>query len=218
MKKIAGIIFIFFLNLAGSYLFSQENNQELKWKLMASYSCDSTSVWSVDWIGNVIIQSENRLSKFDSIGNLSYSQSIKSIGNVKKISPINTMKIALFSEEQQTLCILDNTLTLSQACLDLSDFDVQFATCFAPSSQQEKIWVFDQLGNRIQLLSLNNTLQYQEIKNLKGILNTSEIVSIKEFGNELFVLDDEGKLFQFDLYGSVLNTFDVRCIFLGSRG
>jgi hypothetical protein len=181
----------------------------ISWKLKDSISCDSNSIWTVDWIGNLIIQQGGTIIKYDTTGNKLFSQSIKKLGNLHSILPVNAMKIALFSMDQQSVCILDNTLTLSQECIDLDRFEIQWATCFSPSGQQEKMWVFDELNNRLLLISTNNTSQFQEIKNVRGILNSASIIEIEEFENRLFVKEEQGRLFEFDIYGSLVNIYEV---------
>jgi hypothetical protein len=118
------------------------------------------------------------------------------------------MKVIGFSEEQQAICMLDNTLTLGEDCIDLTKFDIGNASHIAVSAQSDKLWVVDQLNSRLLLLSLGNTNQYQEIKNLQGILNIAEIRSIKEVNNQLFLADSKGKIYQFDLYGSLLSVYE----------
>ncbi|MEY3236761.1 MAG: hypothetical protein RI883_862 [Bacteroidota bacterium] len=204
MKAI--VIFLFFIILA-----SKAHTQvfdSLEWEKSGEYSISQDDIWSVDVLGNVYITKNKALQKFDSTGVLKFSQSIKSFGRIKEIQSINTMKLVTFSEEQQTVCILDNTLTLSEECLDLSYFDIGNASHIAVSGQPDKLWVVDQLNSKLLLLSLNGTNQFQEIKNLKGILNATEIVSIQEAENHLFLVDSTQKIFEFDLYGSLINVYE----------
>ncbi len=205
MKLIALITFVIFV----SHFSKAQEHINVSWKLRDSIACDSNAVWTVDWIGNLIIQQGGTIDKYDTTGNKLFSQSIKKLGNIQAILPVNAMKIALFSEEQQSVCILDNTLTLSQECIDLDRYDIQWASCFSPSGQQEKMWVFDELNNRLLLISTNNTNQFQEIKNVTGILNSTRITEIEEFENRLFIREDNGRLFEFDIYGSLVSVYDM---------
>ncbi len=198
-------VFIFVYNVSKA-----QDGLNVSWKLMDSISCDSNTVWTVDWIGNLIIQQGGKIDKYDTTGNMLFSQSIKKLGKISAISPVNAMKIALFSEDQQSVCILDNTLTLSQECVDLDRYDIQWASCFSSSGQQEKMWIFDELNNRLLLISTNNTSQFQEVKNVKGILNSAAIVEIEEYENRLFIRENNGRLFEFDIYGSLVNVYDMK--------
>lgn len=180
----------------------------LQWSKIGELKIEKDEIWSVDGLENVFITSKSVINKYDSIGELKFSQSIKSLGRLRDMQSINTMKLVTFSEEQQTICLLDNTLTLSEECLDLSTFNIDNASHIAVSGQSDKIWVVDQLNSKLLLLSLGRTDQFQEIKNLKGILNISQIISIQEVNNELFLSDSKGNIYHFDLYGSLLHMHD----------
>ena len=203
MKAI--LIFLFFA-ISVSNVHAQIFDS-LHWEKNGEYVINQDDIWSVDVLGNVYIAKSKVLQKFDSTGVLKFSQSIKSFGRIKEIQSINTMKLVTFSEEQQTVCLLDNTLTLSEECLDLSNFDIGNASHIAISGQSDKLWVVDQLNSKLLLLSLNGTNQFQEIKNLKGILNMNQIESIQEVENHLFLIDSSGTIFEFDLYGSLIRTY-----------
>lgn len=199
---ILGFLLIFFSS------FAQETDS-VKWVKLHELPIGSEEIWSVDVLGNVYITANKTIEKFDSVGVKKFSQSIKSLGRLKQIEPINTMKVLTFSEEQQMICVLDNTLTLSENCIELNDFDIGNATMIAASGQPDKVWVVDQLNSKLILLSLGGTNQFQEIKNLRGILNITAIVSIKEVENQLYLASSDGKIYLFDLYGSLLNVHDL---------
>jgi hypothetical protein len=186
-----------------------QDSTHYTWTKQLEFSIGENDNWSVDVLGNIYITANRTIQKFDSLGMNKFSQSIKSLGHLKSLKPINTMKLLTFSEEQQLICVLDNTLTLSEECIDLSSFDIGNATMVAVSGQPDKVWVVDQLNSKLLLLSLGRTDQFQEIKNLQGILNISEIVAIQEVENELFLASSEGNIYRFDLYGSLINVHDM---------
>lgn len=204
MKIFLSIVLSFF-----SVCFSvSQVTDSVEWEVKSEFNIGKEDVWSVDILGNVYSTDDRIINKHDSIGKKKFSQSIKAFGHLKDIQTINTMKVVGFSEEQQAVCLLDNTLTLSEECIDLSKFDIGNASHIAVSGQSDKLWVVDQLNSRLLLLSLGNTYQYQEIKNLQGILNIAEVLAIKEVNNQLFLADTKGKIYQFDLYGSLLNVYE----------
>jgi hypothetical protein len=201
------LLIVFFLGFLHSV--NAQKTDSIEWVSRGEYKLEKNDVWSVDLLGNVYISSKKLLNKFDTTGVLKFSQSIKSLGRIKQIQSINTMKLITFSEEQQSICVLDNTLTLSQECIDLSIFDIGYASHVAVSAQPDKMWVVDQLNSKLLLLCLGATNQCQEIKNLSGILNMSEIILIQEINSELFIADANGKVYKFDLYGTLLEVYDV---------
>jgi hypothetical protein len=148
------------------------------------------------------------IEKYDSIGGLKFSQSIRAIGKSTELTTVNSMKILSFSDQQQTLCTLDNTLTLSENCIDLQEFEIQSAIHVSASSQPDRVWVMDQLNYHLMSLNLT-TGKYSEISNLTGILNIEYVDEMKEYGNELFILDKSKGLYRFDFYGSLLSYFPL---------
>ncbi|MEY4522122.1 MAG: hypothetical protein RIT10_1307 [Bacteroidota bacterium] len=183
-------------------------SQENDWKLEKEIALSKESVWAVDEFNNVYIAANNTLTKTDSIGQLKFKQSIKSFGNLSAIEIINSMKIVVFSEEQQSIGFFDNTLTQSDNSIDLSELNIVNARIISRSSQQEKLWVLDQQNSTLFLISLNRSNQFQEISNLSGLLNLNDITFIKEEKNQLFVADKSGKICLFDVYGSLKNCFN----------
>ncbi len=175
----------------------------LDWKPCGEISVAEEDIWSVDVLGNVYVSNFKKITKYDSTLQLSFSQSIKSIGGLSAIEPMNTMKVVVFSEEQQTICVLDNTLTLSETCIDLSQYGILNATKIAISAQPDKLWVFDELNSRLQLLSLGSVKQSQEVRNMQGITGIGGILKMEENQNELYISNQQGKIFVFDVYGTL---------------
>ena len=175
------------------------------WVLLKEYPLVEDAIWNVDILQNVYIVHDRMIMKYDSSGVKKFSQSIKSIGQVKEIMPINTMKLVLFSEDQQVLCMLDNTLTMTEDLIDLSEFNIVNASLATTSSQSEKIWILDQLNSRLLLLDLAGKMQFQEVRNLKGVLNASGITSMIESNGHLFLLNDNYSFYEFDMYGTLVN-------------
>jgi len=184
------------------YSFSQE---QFEWSEKSKFQIDSTDVWAVDILGNTYVTKKEVIQKFDSTGNFKFSQSQKSMGRLSSIQSINTMKFVIFSEEQQMMCFLDNTLTPYETCVGFEDEGINNATNIATSSQPNKFWVYDQLNSRLHLLALSQRNQSQEIENLKGLLNSLQVSFMMEFDNLLYILDSNQGVFVFDMYGSLIN-------------
>ncbi len=157
------------------------------------------SVWNVDNLGNIYVIQNDVIVKFDSTGSQRFSQSIKSVGQINEIEPINSMKIVLFSEEQQTVCFLDNTLTMNGDCKNFEEFDVKNAKLIATSNRPNLIWVLDDYRSTILLIDIVKDKILQRVENLKGILNeTSDFVDLTEKDNFLYLTSAKGKVYQFD--------------------
>lgn len=203
--------FIFLLLTLHSFMqFAQSDSlHQSAWKALHEWEIGDDEIWTTDVLGNVLLTKKNLIQKYDSAGVLKYSQSIRSFGRLQDIQAVNSMKIVAFSEEQQTICLLDNTLTLSENCLELADFNIGNASVFSVSSQPDKIWMLDQLNSRLLLLSLGKTNQFQEISNLKGILDLDHIDQLTEYNNRLYLIDRTKGIYEFDLYGTLLNVISA---------
>jgi hypothetical protein len=187
-----------------------QDDLDYSWHKEYDYKIGERETWSVDGLLNVYISNKTAIEKYDSIGVLKFSQSIKSLGKMTQLVPINTMKLVHFSEEQQTLCYLDNTLSFLDDCIELSERNIMNATLISASNQPDKLWVLDNLNSRLLLIPLEGNDQYQEIMNTKGILAMDHITQIAERGNNLLVLDPEIGVYVFDMYGSLITTIPIK--------
>jgi hypothetical protein len=180
-----------------------------QWTELNAYTLPKDAVWEQDLIGNLYVAKGDLLVKYDTAGTVQYSQSFKSTGNIKNILPINTMKILLFSEEQQIFTLVDNTLSSTSRSYDLSDLDFGFVNLMAVSSQPNKVWVYDQLNSKLVLFDWGRTSQRQEINNIRGLLNSSEPTALFEDQQKLYLVNQQGIVFIFDIYGSLLDRIDL---------
>jgi len=170
-----------------------------------------TTKWNVDVLGNCYIVSEDEITKYDSLGRRKYVQSIKSIGEVQAIAIMNTMRIALFSEDQQVVCFFDNTLTPGDDCLDLNELELSNVTLVSTSVQSDKFWFYDAVNSVVRKYSLQSGggfIQEQELINFKGLTGASELIWMKEIDNNLFLCCSDGTLIQIDQFGSLKRKFD----------
>jgi hypothetical protein len=176
------------------------------WSEPVSYTIDSTDTWMVDNLSNLYICESEMIKKFDSVGLLQFNQSIKSFGHTSSLVHINAMKTVHFSEEQQTICFLDNTLTQLDDCIELIDRNIVNAHTVAASSRAEMIWVYDNVNSTLQLINFDGSSvqQEQSIINLKGTLGIEEVDQIVEKGNTLYLLDRSKGIYILDMYGTLL--------------
>ncbi|MCH2223298.1 MAG: hypothetical protein MK066_00920 [Crocinitomicaceae bacterium] len=202
---------LLFITLISGYSFGQDT-LNVQWEEKFSMSVDSSDMWSMDRLENYYLSKSGNITKYDSTGQKLFMQSIKSLGTTSSLDPINSMKLVHFSEEQQTLCYFDNTLTNTDDCIELLDRGVENASLVCISNQPNKIWVLDNVNSSLILLSLDGTLQNQEIKNLRGILNVEGITMMIERNNRLLLLDEGKGIYIFDVYGSLLEFIEGRGI------
>ena len=196
-------IYIVFFVLASLNSYGQDSIT-YNWTLHYSFPISENENWNVDGFENYYVSENDILHKYNKEGEQTYSLSVKSLGRMKQLFIVNAMKVVHFSEEQQTLCYFDNTLSSMDDCIDLSEEGVVYASLVCSSNQSNKIWVLDNLNSTLNLLSLDRMNQEQEIHNLKGILNMENISQMKESENRLYLLDKSKGIYIFGIYGSLI--------------
>lgn len=179
--------------------FSQQS-----WKELWHLELDSTAIWDIDPIHQSIIYQNQNIQKRDAKGQIMLQESIKSLGNIQKIDAQNPLKIALFSEDQQSICFLDNALALQGDCIYLSDLNVSLAASMSASIQTDRIWIYDEPNSKLELITLRNG-QGQQVQNVKGLLNMKAIVNMQEIDNRLFLFDEDNQVAWFDQFGNFID-------------
>ncbi|MDR0801310.1 hypothetical protein [Fluviicola sp.] len=192
-----------FFCLASSVLFFHSYSQQ-NWKEIWSLDITPATVWDIDPIHQSIVYQNQSIQKRDAKGQLMLQESFKSLGDIQKIDAQNPLKIALFSEDQQRICFLDNALALQGECTNLSDLNVSLAISMSASIQTDRIWVYDEPSSKIELITLRNN-QGQLVQNVKGLLGMKSIVNIQEIDNRLFLFDEINQIAWFDQFGNFID-------------
>jgi len=202
MKK---FIFVFLSFCLSTTIWSQEIGLEL----IKHYDFkEKIENWTVDNIGNLIVQQGNTLIKIDSVGKQTFTQSIKYLGEISQITSINSMKIVLFSEEQQCICLLDNTLTINGKCKFLEQYNIRNAKFIAASNRPNLIWIYDQYVSSLLLVDIIQDEIVQKVENFAGIAGIkSELTAMEEYKNKLYLQNSE-QIYEFDLMLNWSNTFN----------
>lgn len=186
-----------------SIAFTQE-----KWVLLWKTNMDSTAIWDTDGLSQCYVFQRQNIQKLSASGKLMLEESNKSYGDIEKIDALNPLKIAFFSESQQRICFLDNALALQQNCINLSDLDVNLGTTISSSGQTDRIWIYDEPNQRIELVTLRNN-QSQIIQNINRLLGFDHIINIQEINNLLYVFDDKHQIAWLDQYGNFIDALTL---------
>ena len=189
MKLLITLIAVFFL---GATLLGQVEEY--------SFSGD---YFEVDHLGNVYSISSNSVSMLNDTGEVKYTFSDISLGDISSIDVSNPMKIVVFYKNSGKIFILDNQLSLHNDPLDLFQLverDIQFVA----NSGSNNLWLYDQFSN--QIIQVDYSMK---ITNSTGVLTgflpydftPSKIIEKTE---KLFVLSTKSELAVFDIFGSFL--------------
>ena len=197
MKIRVTILFVYFIFFVNHSQIIIEDTEEKNFAFLKA-----VSVWNIDELQNVYLIQGSTLIKCDSSGKQLYSQSIKSIGNVAQIEAINALKIAVFSEEQQSICLFDNTLTLNGECNYLDKYGIRNAKLIARSNRPNLFWIYDQFNSTLLLIDIISNKTIQKIDNIKGLIlkgeEENEVEKIQEFNNHLYLFDTNETIYEFD--------------------
>jgi hypothetical protein len=156
----------------------------------------SIDAWTIDGQNNLLVVSENNISKKAINGERRFNQTFKSLGNIQSISPINAMKTLLFSDVQQSIAIVDNTLTQQGDIIDLSELGFSNVVFICASNRPNLIWVFDQFRSSLNLVDFQKSQILQSIQNVEEKDHT--ILELKEYQDRLYVLFSDGKMNRYD--------------------
>ena len=182
------------------FIGTSQNNQ---WKLINSIDIKNLNAWDVDPMGKVIYSQRDNLVKLDSSFNEEFTQSLKRFGNVAKIDARHSLKTLVFSEEQQSVGFMENTLTFKDK-KDLANIDVSYGTHASYSGQTNRFWVFDGDNSKLVMFdeSRNNV---QVMENLSGTLGFLRLEELFEIENTLLLFDKTKGIYLFDIYGTMID-------------
>jgi hypothetical protein len=171
-----------------------------KWQLETTYSLsDSTQHWAIDEWAQLYQWKENAISVQNTQTDQLLQESFKNFGEISGLYPLNGLRILIFSEEQQMIGLLDNTLQMKGETINLSDYGFSYVSAVAKSSRPDFIWLFDQYRSRLILFNLNTRSSTQVLDNAFGKVFNPQIRQLFEYQNELYSLLNDGQLFHFDL-------------------
>lgn len=183
--------------------------QDYSWKLLNSYVHPNIEAWDINPLEELIVSSKGSLHKLDTNFQVVFTQSKKEFGDISKIDARHSLKTLLFSENQQMLVFVDNTLTFQEGKVDLSSLSVDYATQACYSDHPNRFWIYDEQDARLfRFEGIKSSVKNTEISNLSAITLESFPTSIVESQNQLLLFYKGSGVFIFDYYGSLLRKYD----------
>ena len=169
--------------------------------LNENYALEDDFNWIPDATGNILFFNANNLYKAPKGQLPKFTQSIRATGEITQLLPINAFKTILFSDDQQQLCILDNTFSPNGNCIDLEDFEIQNAKLCAVSARPNLIYVLDEFNSTLLLVDFIDLKVTQSVLNVAALIGRElNIIELKEHNNELFALNADGSVLVFDMF------------------
>lgn len=182
-------------NLLGIFAHFAVTAQQLT--LIENYQAPgNVQAWTIDGQQNLLVATENTMFKKSIFTERKFTQTFKGLGSIQSIQPVNAMKILLFSEVQQSISVVDNTLSQQGDLIDLNELEFSNVHAICSSNRPNLIWIFDQFRSSLQLFDFNQMKAVQIIQNVekKGI----SFISMKEYQDHLYVLFSDGSMNRYD--------------------
>lgn len=202
MRTLVVILFI------TSHFFSV-SAQTVEWKHVGEYTAPNIKAWGVDPMNQLIFVKGGTIYKLDTNFHVLFTQSDKNFGAITSIDASHSLKTLVFSEDQQQIGILDNTLTYQKGRIDVSKLGIDYATQVCYSNQSQRFWIYDEVNARLINVKGNvpGTIQ-SEISNLRGLIRASGEPTLQENSGQLFLFYKGNGIYIFDYYGSLLRKFE----------
>ncbi|WP_367392285.1 hypothetical protein [Lewinella sp. LCG006] len=124
-----------------------------------TFQKDSIVTFAVDPLQQLLaVDHQGVLTQYSPQGKALFQFHNTTLGEDFTIDATDPFNILLFYQEQQTIVLLDRTLS-ERATLDLRDTPVQYATAVA-RSHDNNLWVYDEWAGRLYRLSARGELLF----------------------------------------------------------
>ena len=148
------LLFLALWQSSGSYVIAQADSL---WQ--EAYTVMKVERFAVDPLQQLLAVDENGvLVQYNSQGQALFRYHNTTLGEDFTIDATDPFNILLFYEDQQTVILLDRTLSV-RASLDLRDTEILYATAVA-RSHDNNLWVYDELAGRLYKLSARGDLLF----------------------------------------------------------
>ena len=159
---------------------------------------DSTYHWTSDEWGQLYQWKDNTVWLQNQQNQQPFQETYKILADISDIQPINGLRCLLFSENQQMLALVDNTLQLQEGIIAFYELDFSAVAKIAASARPDFIWVFDQYRERLILYNFKQAEVIQIVDNCFGGLGLAQMSQFFEQQQNLICLLSDGRYFEFD--------------------
>ena len=200
MKSLALVFLLFFQGALWGQTWILEKELQL---------IDSNYSWTSDEWGQLYQWKNNTIWLQQNSNARPFQETYKTLGEITAIQPINGLRALVFSEGQQLLGIVNNTLQLNEELLALYDFNFSNVSQVSVSMRPDFIWLFDQYRERLVLFQINTAQVVQVVDNCFGGLNEAKIIEFFEYQQNLICLLSDGRYFKFDRNLTLVQQFNL---------
>lgn len=166
------------------------------------------ALFTTDEMGNIYALRGDELELYDKRGAFLLRNSVKTFGRISAIDAFYSFKPMVFSRDMGQFVLLDNTLSVQGAVIDLPRSGHPQVTLVCPGVQNT-FWFFDERD--LELLRMDTQLRpLAKTGRLDQLLGfTPRPASMQELDSRLYVNDPERGIHVFDLFGTFVRTIPI---------
>lgn len=166
--------------------------------------------FTVDNLDNIyILNSRNQLKKLDANGDsVAAFNDVRKFGKASLVDVSNPLKVLLYYKDFTTVVMLDRFLNVRNT-IDLRRQNIFQARAIG-QSYDNRIWVYDELENKLKKLDEDGTL-LQETPDFRLVLGQSlSPVRIYDENQYVYLYDTARGAYVFDYYGTLKNNILIQ--------
>ncbi len=204
MKKLSAIIGLLLI-IAGN----GQAQTDTSFRLLITIRGNITD-FTVDNLDNIYtLNSHNQVKKYNAAGDsVAVFNDIRKYGRASLIDVSNPLKVLLYYRDFATVVMLDRYLNPVNT-VDLRKQNIFQAKTIA-QSYDNKIWVYDELENKLKKMDENGKL-LQETPDFRMLLERSlNPVKIADENQYVYLYDSTYGIYVFDYFGSLKNNIQIR--------
>ena len=155
---------------------------------------------STDYLGNLYIIKDFRLSKYDLNGKALHMYEDYRNGRISTIDVTDPMKIVVFYEDFLKVKVLDLTLS------EIAEYDFNkagYSSIIAlAQSRDDNFWIFDNTGFVLKKIDQNGKALYKSEKFNMLFTETVQVKQIIDYEDLVYLNDPNNGIYVFDRFGT----------------
>ena len=177
--------------------------QQLEATFIRTIAVGSSTAISTDRSGAVYLLNPRRnIVQLDSLSRLITLYSPTNNARVTTIDAWNSMKVLAFYADRQELLLLDRFLTPITS-VALADFEINNTVKAAALASDDGFWLFDETDFKLSKLDLRlRKITIETPLNLVLDRNKFDIRMLREYQNQVYLLDYNSGIYVFDNLGN----------------
>ncbi|MFI5204983.1 MAG: hypothetical protein ACHQF2_10845, partial [Flavobacteriales bacterium] len=165
-----------------------------------------------DKLDNIYVINKDVITRYQSKGDSLLQQSFKKYGDVEAFDATQALRPVIFYAAQSLVITTDNTLSLQNEPVELTQWGFEQCTLLAASNFNDGFWLFD--NGSLELVRVDHTFK---ITNRSGNITTAlgqavQPRSMKEHNSRLFMHIPGMGIAVFDQYANYLKTLPINSL------